>query len=137
MSRHVQCSVKRAVQGNTWGSAGTQRGYLLQERGKKAAGQRRCHPRSVDRPSRNYPEGLGADRGNRTAEPRGTQEDTGQLSLQAAGAEGLCGARGGVGGTRGDRMGRRAGPRHTSGAVCGLSPTDQRLLCQDVMRSHL
>lgn len=40
VSRYVQCSVTRAVQGNTWGSAGTQRGYLLQESGKKAAGQR-------------------------------------------------------------------------------------------------
>ena len=55
----MQCSVKRAVEGSTWGSAGTQRGHLLQERGKKAAGQRRCHPRSADRPSRDYPEGLG------------------------------------------------------------------------------
>lgn len=48
----------------------------------------------------------------------------GQLSLQVAGAEGLYGARGGAGGTRGDGTGRRAGPRHTSGAVCGLSPTE-------------
>lgn len=44
------------------------------------------------------------------AEPRGTQEDTGQLSLQAAGAEGLCGAGGGGGGhTRGTREGQGPG----------------------------
>ena len=30
----------------------------------------------------------------------------------------------GAGGTRGDGTGRRAGPRHTSGAVCGLCPTE-------------
>lgn len=48
---------------------------------------------------------------------RRPHEDMGQLSLQVAGAEGLYGARGGeAGGTRGDGTGRRAGPRHTSGA---------------------
>lgn len=68
---------------------------------------------------------------------RRPHEDTGQLSLQAAGAEDLYGARGGGGGNTWGRDGEKGVPRHTSGAVCGLSPTDQRLLCQGVMRSHL